>query len=205
MKSTKLVFGMTGTVPKPFTIDAYTIHCLLGAKIQTIKAAELMEQGYLSPVKIYQHHLHYTSNKSDQVKLWCKCAEYQLSDFIFTDSSKKDKVLLDNPKFLLAYQKLLPNAFEQARESIFKNNNLSETEKYLKYRTTLLPAIKSSTKANVLHNEIMMVHFMEKRITYLIDILNGCPNNTLVLAQHTEYIKYIANELRIVFPDRPIV
>ena len=60
-----------------------------------IKAAELMEQGYLSPVKIYQHHLHYTSNKADQVKLWCRCAEYQLSDFIFTDAAKKDRVPLE--------------------------------------------------------------------------------------------------------------
>jgi type I site-specific restriction endonuclease len=51
----------------------------------------------------------------------------------------------------------------------------------------------------------MMVHFMERRITYLIDILKECPNNTLILAQHTEYIKYVANELRIAFPDRPIV
>lgn len=205
MKTAKLVFGMTGTLPKPFTIDAYTIHCLLGAKIQTIKAAELMEQGYLSLVKIYQHHLHYTSNKAEQVKLWCRCAEYQLSDFIFTDANKKDRVPLDNPKFLLAYEKLLPNAFEQARNSIFKNNELSETKKYLKYKNTLLPAITSSAKANILHNEIMMVHFMERRITYLIDILKECPNNTLILAQHTEYIKYVANELRIAFPDRPIV
>ena len=63
MKSSKLVFGMTGTLPKPYTIDAYTIHCLLGPKIQTIKADELIQQGYLSPIQIYQHHLKYKSNK----------------------------------------------------------------------------------------------------------------------------------------------
>ena len=66
MKSTKLVFGMTGTLPKPYTIDSYALHTLLGAKIQTIKADDLIQQGYISPVKIYQHHLHYKQEDSKE-------------------------------------------------------------------------------------------------------------------------------------------
>ena len=51
----------------------------------------------------------------------------------------------------------------------------------------------------------MMVHFFEERIDYLISILQNCPNNTLVLAQHTEYIKHIVDRLRLAFPDRPVI
>ena len=48
----------------------------------------------------------------------------------------------------------------------------------------------------------MMVHFFPERVKYLCSILDKCPRNTLVLAQHVEYIKYVADEVRKAFPDR---
>lgn len=206
MKSAKLVFGMTGTLPKPYTIDSYALHTLLGAKIQTIKADDLIQQGYISPVKIYQHHLHYR-NKRKQIETWCKCAEYSLSNFIEVPNKKNpkkmDRVPLENPEFLIAYQKEFPAALQLAKESIFETGD--NEENWIKYKTLLENAIQATPKANRLHTEIMMVHFFEERINYLISILDNCPNNTLILCQHTEYIKHIVNRLREVYPDRPVI
>lgn len=208
MKKCKLSFGMTGTLPKPFTIDSYCLHSLLGAKIQTITADDLIQQGYISPVHIYQHQIHY-SNKIKQLKTWCRCAEYSLSNFIEVSTptpknpKKKSKVQLENPEFLIAYKKEFPVAFEEAKLSIFKTGDTEEN--WLKYKKLLETAVTSSTKANKLHVEVMSVHFFEERINYLIDVLEECPNNTLILAQHTEYIKHVVDRLREAFPDRPVI
>ena len=208
MKKCKLSFGMTGTLPKPFTIDSYCLHSLLGAKIQTITADDLIQQGYISPVHIYQHQIHY-SDKLKQLKTWCRCAEYSLSEFIevptptVKNPKKKSKVELENPEFLIAYKKNFPIAYEEAKLSIFKTGD--NEENWLKYKKLLETAVQSSTRANKLHVEVMSVHFFEERINYLIDVLEGCQNNTLILAQHTEYIKHIVDRLREAFPDRPVI
>ena len=191
MKKCKLVFGMTGTLPKPFTIESYCLHSLLGAKIQTITADDLIQQGYISPVHIYQHQIRY-ADKMKQLKTWCRCAEYSLSEFVEVpdptpkNPKRKSRVPLDNPEFLIAYKKTFPIAYEEAKLSIFKTGDTEEN--WLKYKKLLETAVTSSTKANKLHVEAMSVHFFEERINYLIDVLEGCPNNTLILAQHTEYI-----------------
>ena len=208
MKKCKLVFGMTGTLPKPFTIESYCLHSLLGAKIQTITADDLIQQGYISPVHIYQHHIRY-ADKMKQLKTWCRCAEYSLSEFVEVpdptpkNPKRKSRVPLDNPEFLIAYKKTFPVAYEEAKRSIFKTGDTEEN--WLKYKKLLETAVTASTKANKLHVEVMSVHFFEERINYLIDVLEECPNNTLILAQHTEYIKHIVDRLKEAFPDRPVI
>ena len=208
MKKCKLVFGMTGTLPKPFTIESYCLHSLLGAKIQTITADDLIQQGYISPVHIYQHHIRY-ADKMKQLKTWCRCAEYSLSEFVEVpdptpkNPKRKSRVPLDNPEFLIAYKKTFPVAYQEAKLSIFKTGDTEEN--WLKYKKLLETAVTASTKANKLHVEVMSVHFFEERINYLIDVLEECPNNTLILAQHTEYIKHIVDRLKEAFPDRPVI
>ena len=91
----------------------------------------------------------------------------------------------------------------EAKNSIFKTGDTEEN--WLKYKRFLETAVTSSPKANKLHVEVMTVHFFEERINYLIDVLEKCPNNTLILAQHTEYIKHIVDRLREAFPDRPVI
>ena len=66
-------------------------------------------------------------------------------------------------------------------------------------------AVQSSNSANFYHIEQMMVHFFPERVKYLISVLYCCPRNTLVLAQHVEYIKYIAEEVKKEFPNRPVM
>lgn len=206
MKSVKLSFGMTGTLPKPWTIEAYCLHSLFGAKIQQIRAKDLMDEGYLSKLHIYQHRLMY-KNYDEQIKTWCRCAEYAVSQFVEVPNKnnpkKKDKVPLEHPEFLIAYKKDFPFGLQRAKELIFSTGD--NMDNWLRYKKLLEDAIKISSAANKLHVEVMMVHFMEQRIDYLIEQLDKCPNNTLILATHVEYIKHIGERLRIAFPDRPVV
>lgn len=203
MKNIKLVFGMTGTLPKDFTIESYCLHSLLGPKIQKILAHELIEGKYISPVSIIQHRINY-KDKIKQLDTWIKCAEYSLSSFNHTMKNGKEiKIPLENPEFLIAFDKTFPEGLKLTKETIFKNGGTIKEK--LKWKSVLEKFVNESPKANRLHIEVMMVHFFEERIKYLINILHDCPNNTLILAQHTEYIKYIADKLKEEFPDRPIL
>ncbi len=208
MKNVKLAYGMTGTIPKEGTIDSFALHSLLGAKIQEIKPKELMDAGYISQLKIYQHRIRY-KDKVKQLETWCRCAEYCLSTFVEVPNKKnprkKDRVPLKNPEFLIAYEKDYPAGLVMAKNKIMSNKDKSYLENLLDYKKLLENYIKGSTSANVLHVEIMTVHFFEQRIDYLIELLKTRNKNTLILAQHVEYIKHIADRLKDAFPDRPIV
>lgn len=208
MKDVKIAFGMTGTLPKENTSDRYCVHALLGAKIVTITPKDLMDDGYISKIKIYQHCIEY-KDTNKQLDNWIKCAEYALSEFVEIPNSKnpkkKDRVPLENPEFLIAYKKAFPVGLASAKENIMTNSNLSEHEKKVKYRELLKKAVQSSNSANFYHIEQMMVHFFPERVRYLISVLYCCPRNTLVLAQHVEYIKYIAEEVKKEFPNRPVM
>lgn len=259
MLDVKLAFGLTGTVPEDHTIPRYLLHSLLGAKIQEIRSKNLMDDGYLSPVKIYQCRLHY-NNKEKQLKHWLECAEYCLGDDVVyretktpiypeqpkmvaypkrnnteTDeeytvrcnivdernrkkladwenkckiiSDKGDvvitrKTLLENPKFLLQYQKTFPDGLQLAKDRAYAENTV---ESLLNYKKLLEKSIVLDVGANMLHVEVMMNHFFDERIEYLINILKKCKNNTLVLAQHREYIKYVYEKVKAAFPDRPVL
>ena len=208
MKDVKIAFGMTGTLPKENTSDRYCVHALLGAKIVTITPKDLMDDGYISKIKIYQHCIEY-KDTNKQLDNWIKCAEYSLSEFVEIPNpknpKKKDRVPLENPEFLIAYKKTFPIGLASAKENIMTNSNLSEHEKKVKYRELLKKAVQSSNSANFYHIEQMMVHFFPERVRYLISVLYCCPRNTLVLAQHVEYIKYVAEEVKKEFPNRPVM
>lgn len=208
MVNVKVGFGLTGTMPADGSIEWYGLHSLLGAKIKEIRADYLMEEGYISKLKIFQHRLSYADTLK-QTKLWCNCAEYSLADFVTVPNPKNPKkpnrVPLENPKFLIAYQKNIPPYIIKAREKIFASNQMSDEKKWSTYKEYLADIVKDSVKANAQHIEMMMVHFFESRIDYLIEQIKNCPNNTLVLAFHVEYIKHITDRLREAFPDRPVV
>ena len=237
MKNVKITFGMTGTLPSEHSIPRYVLHSLMGAKIQQISPIELIEQGYISPIKIYQHRITY-KDKQKQLDTWLKCAEYSLSvyedvkvtipgripkepkkkrtetdeqfanrysEYVTKLAQIKDKVVtkhveLENPEFLIKYKKTLPEGITLIKDQVLRGDiNI------LDYKKTLNTIIKETPGANMLHIEIMMNHFFEERIDYLIDILKQCPNNTLVLAQHREYIKHVYDRVKEAFPDRPVM
>lgn len=206
MNEVKIAFGMTGTLPKEKTIEHYSLHALLGAKIQEISPRELMDEGYISDIEINQYRINY-KNISYQKKLFIKCAEYALSNDVLVPNKKnpkkKDKLKLDNPEFLIQYQKDMPFGILMVKNEIYNDNTLNDEEKENKYIDFLKEQIKLSTKTNSLVIEKMMIHFMPERINVLCnDILSICPYNTLVLAHHTEYLTYVADEIKKRMPDK---
>ena len=276
MNNVKIAFGLSGTIPYDHTIDRYAIHSLLGAMIQQIKSSELIREGYLSPVQIYQHKLHY-KDTNKQRDIWMKCAEYCLGDDVEyketidpvlpprpkdlrkpkapkvpkqkkkesdEDYQKKlDKIQaeydkkvekwqkkndlrikkwedecqrrlekgsetvtrkykLPDGKFLLQNVKKLPEGLLVAKNIAIQNN---KPEAWDTYKKTLEKLIIGDVGANMYHTEVMMAHFFDERIEHLIRVLQECPNNTLVLAQHREYIKYVHAKVKAAFPDRPVI
>lgn len=207
MLDVKIAFGMTGTVPKEHTIERYCLHSLLGAKIQEVKPIKLMNAGYISKVKIYQHRLSY-KNKEKQFKNWLRCAEYSIADFITQDKLtktgkiRKVNIPLSNPEFLIAYQKTLSKPLQEAKNNIYLYNKENSDQQW---GDLMRKTMTDTTGANASHTEQMVVHFMDERTQYIIGLLKECPKNTLVLAQHREYIKYLHNEISKAFPDRPVL
>jgi len=206
MNKIKIAFGMTGTLPPEKSIERYCLHSLIGAKIQEITPRELMDQGYISDILINQYRINY-KDIDKQKKLFIKCAEYALSPFFEVPNKKnpkkKDKVKLENPEFLIQFEKTFPYGIQLVKNEIYNDSNLSDEEKELKYIDFLQDQIKVSTNTNSLVVEKMMIHFMHERINILCDdILKYCEYNTLVLAHHTEYLMYVAEEIRKRMPDK---
>lgn len=205
MKTAKLVFGMTGTLPKEHTIPRYVLHSLLGSKIQEITPKELMDAGYIANVDIRQVRLHY-NNVDEQKKLWTRCAEYALSDFMYNKNEKtgrNEKIKLPDGKFLLQNMKKLPSGIQIAKERIYERmGDFTAEESYIEM---LKGTIKESTKSNLLQVEKMMVHFMKPRIKYLLEeIIPKCDHNTILFCHHTEYLRYVEQKLKERFPERHI-
>ena len=205
MKTAKLVFGMTGTLPKEHTIPRYVLHSLLGSKIQEITPKELMDAGYIANVDIRQVRLHY-NNVDEQKKLWTRCAEYALSDFMYNKNEKtgrNEKIKLPDGKFLLQNLKKLPSGIQIAKERIYERmGDFAAEESYIEM---LKGTIKESTKSNLLQIEKMVVHFMKPRIKYLLEeIIPKCDHNTILFCHHTEYLRYVEQKLKERFPERHI-
>ena len=205
MRTAKLVFGMTGTLPKEHTIPRYVLHSLLGSKIQEITPKELMNAGYIANVDIRQIRLNY-GNVDEQKKLWTRCAEYALSDFMYQKNEKtgrNEKIKLPDGKFLLQNMKKLPSGIQIAKERIYERmGDFAAEESYIEM---LKGTIKESTKSNLLQVEKMMVHFMKPRINYLLEeIIPKCDHNTILFCHHTEYLRYVEQKLKERFPERHI-
>lgn len=205
MMNCKLVFGMTGTLPKDHTIPRYVLNTLLGTKIQEVTARELMDAGYIANVHINQIRLVY-DNADIQKDLWIKCAEYTLSDFCVQKDEKTQKykkILLDNPEFLIRYKKKLPDGLQLAKDRIYSRMGpIASKEAYIE---TLKGIVHESTKSNMLTIEKMMVHMIKSRIDILLnDILTKCVNNTILFCHHVEYLKYVEQCIKEKYPNRHI-
>ena len=217
MKDVKISFGMTGTIPKPKTIDYYCLKSLLGATIQEIKPKELMDAGYISPVNIKQIRFYYKDiDKTSEI--YMKCAEYAIGDFVYQDDpkhpGKKKRVELDQAENQIKFEKKIPFGIEEAKNKIFyeyfKNGSIDKTDMmYPIARNAYIQQIKSivanSKNSNSLVIERMMTHFMDERIDYLCEnILPICINNTLILGHHTTYLNKLTKIIKERFPYRHI-
>lgn len=207
MKDVKIVFGMTGTMPKPKTIDFYCIHSLLGAKIQQIKPKELMDAGYISDIDITQVRMIYSPTE-ERKQNFIKCAEYSLCPALTKSNeknpNKRDKVKLKNPEFLIQFEKDYSALYMQ--KHIIYNKCKGDKElgdrEWIKYLKEL---IKGSTATNMLVIEKMMAHLSNERIEYLCNtIVPSFKYNSLILAHHTEYLEHLYNVIKERFPGKHI-
>ena len=216
MKEVKISFGMTGTIPKEKTIEYYCLKTLLGATIQKIKPKELMDAGYISPVKIKQIRLHY-KNKDKAAETYMKCAEYAIGDFNYEPDpkhpNKKLKIKLENPEFQIIYSKKIPFGIEELKNKIFYNyinNGINKNDDLYRisrasYIKEVRKLVAGSTNSNALVIERYVSHFMTERIDYLCnEILTKCDKNTLILGHHTSYLNYITNIIKEKFPNRHV-
>lgn len=209
MKLCKIVFGMTGTLPKEKSIPRYVLHSLLGGKIQEIKPKQLMDEGYIAKVDIHQQRLHYdTEEWIEYIKdLWLECAEYGLSDFLYEKDEEKNRtkrIKLENQRFLLQYKKRLPNGIQIVKNDLYKK--MGEWAAKESYIETLKDIIHESTKTNMLQIERMIVHMLNERVEFLCNnIITKCKGNTILFCHHTEYLKYINDVLTERFKDRIVV
>jgi superfamily II DNA or RNA helicase len=207
MNDLKIAFGMTGTLPKEHTIPYYTLHALLGAKIQDISPKELMDEGYISKVDIRQVRLNWTTDKSESLVrgLWRKAAEYCVSEYTFTGTGKeRKKVPLKEPKFMFRYEKNLPAGVLDAWGGICGRieDPDARAAEYAAWLKKFIPTLQGTS---LLQAEQMMLHFLDARVGYLLEnILPVCDRNTLVLAHHTDYIRYITKRVKERYPDRHV-
>lgn len=178
-RDVKLRFGFTGTLPKRNTIEWFSCQALMGPKIQTIEARELIDEGYLAEPVIHQIRLSYTDDYTAHV---IRCAEYLVSNYVMEGGSK---ALL--PKELregtMIYKKTLPVAVQQSKD-------LLPQEGYMNF---LIDLCKDASQALVL--EQMVAQRSWGKLQALREILQGTEKNVIVFAHNTEYIKYIADEI----------
>jgi len=213
MKEVKIAYGMTGTIPERNTIDYFCLKSLIGATIQIIKPYKLMEQGYISKVRINQIRMHY-KDKLFVKECYMTCAEYAVSDFVTEPDPKKPgktkRVELENPIHQLKYAKTIPQGLLEIKAKIFNGpidrKDLMYEEKLNAYLKELKSFIADSKNSNALVVERYVTHFMEARINYLCDkILPICTNNTLILGHHTTYLNYLTDIVTKRFPQRHVV
>lgn len=218
MRNVKIAFGMTGTIPEEHTIPYYCLKSLLGATIQKITPRELMDEGYISKVKIKQIRIHY-KNLEKTYENYMRCAEYAIGEFMMEDDpkhpGKKKKVLLENPQFQIKYKKTIPFGVREAKEKIFYGYDFDNPQLYEKddmyklcrqsYLKQLKKLIAESGNSNALVVERMTTHFMDERINFLVEkILPTCDKNTLILGHHTEYLRNVLEIVKSAFPWRHV-
>lgn len=218
MKNVKIAFGMTGTIPEEHTIPYYCLKSLLGATIQKITPRELMDEGYISDVQIYQVRIHY-KNEDKVCENYMKCAEYAIGDFVMEDDvkhpGKKKKIPLDNPQFQIKWKKSIPFGVREAKQRIFYGFDFEnpyidiQDDMYKTCRGSYLKELKKiiagSNNSNALVVERMTTHFMDERVRLLVErILAKCDKNTLILGHHTEYLRNVFDIVKAAFPMRHV-
>jgi superfamily II DNA or RNA helicase len=144
------------------------------------------------------------------LKLFIKCAEYTLSNYVeeINDKGKKKKKELpkEDVKFLIKNVKEFPYGLQQTKMNLYNNPILTDIEKDVQWMNILKTLISDSTASNNLLIEKMMVHFMQERIDVLFnEVLPRCDKNTLLLAHHTEYVNYLTDKIKEKFSDTHII
>ena len=193
MKNVKLKFGFTGTLPKENTIESFCCHALMGPKLQDLTTAELVNGGFLAAPIITQYRIKYEFTE-ELKNNFIKCAEYLRSNYKKDSEGKKILLPKDQREFTITHEKIFPAALK----TIKKEKNESD------YMNFLVDMCKASG-ANMLACEQMLVHRSKKHTDLVKKLAGNAKNkNCIVFAHHTEYVNFLADELKKEFPDRSI-
>lgn len=193
MRDVKLRFGFTGTLPQSNTIEWLSCQAMMGPQIQDLTTMELVKEGFLVPPNITQIRLAYSWKEVEHDII--RCGEYLCSSSKTDDNGNKILLPKEERDFTIKEVKTLPYALEQARQ-------LYEPNEYGQY----LIDICRSKGANLLMLEQMLVHRSKKRIREMDNLIsNMTDGNCIVLAHHTEYIKYLVDHFKKVFPNKTVL
>lgn len=217
MKELRLKFGFTGSLPKPGSIEDFTCTSLLGPKIQDISSRELMDRGFISEIDITQVLVKYPETEQ-LYDTYIHCGEYLCSKYVL--DSKKEKITLPKTEweFTMKHKKEIPVALLKAKKEIYAGTyaemtsapeirTFSEDEIRLECKKRYvdhLYEICKSVGSNALMLEQMLVHRSKIRVKAIDTLLRSFNKNSIVFAHHTEYLKYLYEHFKAVFPDRPV-
>jgi superfamily II DNA or RNA helicase len=193
MKDVKLRFGFTGTLPEGGSIESYACQAMMGPQIQDLRTMELVKEGFLVPPDITQIRLSYSWREVEKDII--KCGEYLCSSHKIDEKGNNILLPKEEQEFTIKEVKTLPFALKQAKE-------MYEPNEYAMYLMDLCRA----KGANLLMLEQMLVHRSKKRVAEMDNLITNMPDgNCIVLAHHTEYIKYLVDHFKEAFPDKRVV
>lgn len=191
-KQVKLRFGFSGSLPKSGTIERFMCDSLMGPQIQDIRAKELMNGGFITPIEIHQIYIHHNNDETLQNR-YIECGEY-LNGVYKLEDGKKIILPKEQQKFTIVHEKSLPYAIKECKQTLDK-------EEYIEYLIDLCKANGS----NLLNLEQMLVHQDEKRVEVMDRLLTKTIHkNCIIFAHHVEYLKWLYKHFKETFPGRPI-
>lgn len=210
MKHVKLKFGFSGTLPLSGTLESFGVQELMGGKIQTIKAKELIDGGFISDIHITQYRLQYPDMEAlirakELRNTYIKCAQYLCSSFV--NDEKGNKILRPKEKreMCMIHEKKLPYTLVQMRKKIagekepwIQDNMIHQ---YLEY---LIDSCKANGN-NLLVLENYVSHFSQKRISLIKTIVENNSGNGILFFHYNEYCKYIYKILLEAYPDKQVL
>ena len=152
-----------------------------------------MNGGFLAAPIITQYRIKYEFTE-ELKNNFIKCAEYLCSNYKTDSEGKKILLPKDQREFTITHEKIFPAALK----TIKKEKNESD------YMDFLVDMCKASG-ANMLACEQMLVHRSKKHTDLVKKLTGNAKNkNCIVFAHHTEYVNFLADELKKEFPDRSI-
>ncbi len=200
MKYVKLRFGFSGTIPSGNSIESFTCQSLLGPVVQDIRSSELVDEGFLAKVNVTQLKIEY--HLSDALlDEYIRCGEYLVGNTVKDKDGKEIQLPKDQQDMTIKYQKKLPFATEQVKQSLIGNKpTRAGKEEYMNY---LVDCCKASG-SNLLMLEQMLVHRSKRRIVVLDKLIANLNKNTIIFAHHTDYLKKLYKHFEEKFPDKKV-
>ena len=195
VKNAKLIFGFSGTLPDPNTIESYGCQALLGPCIQDISTMELVNAGYLAKPIVKQIRIKYPGDLTDQ---YIKYGEYLCSNYV-TQDGKRVLLPKEQRDMTMIHEKKPPVVIQEMQENVALGL-LPKTS----YMDNLVDMCRAQG-ANLLVLEQMIAEHSQKKLEVMRDICFEWSNsNGIVFAHNEAYVDYLEKYFKDVFPNRPV-